>query len=250
MINKISCLEITIISIFISLLTVKTTEAADPYAVISEKNLFRPDREEWVIEKTDSKMLDKKIDTSKLELFGTVIVGDKKSALIYDKQVNKKGKDKSKRKTKNKKRKKKAEIFSLGDYIGGYVVSAIDEKKVVLDYYGEKATLYLHEGKEPTDGDVTPLTEEKPKPKKTKPKPKKEKPKGPKTDKLTAGKIPEALAKSPFMSEDNMKKVLEFNKEIMEELKESGGTLDPEAIKDKVGKFRERFMEEMGGMME
>jgi hypothetical protein len=250
--NKMFCLNTLTLLIVILFSIVKTATAADPYAVISEKNLFRPDREEWVIEKTDSKMLDKKIDTSKLELFGTVIIGDKKSALIYDKQVKKKGKGKSKGKSKakNRRRKKKAEIFSLGDYIGGYVVSAIDEKKVVLDYYGEKATLYLHEGKEPTDGDVTPLTEEKPKPKKTKPKPKKGKPKGPMHDKLTAGKIPEALAKSPFMSEDNMKKVLEFNKEIMEELKESGGTLDPEAIKEKVGKFRERFMEEMGSMLE
>jgi hypothetical protein len=36
----------------------------------------------------------------------------------------------------------------------------------------------------------------------------------------------------------------------MEELKDSGGELDQSAIKDKVEKFRERFMDEMGGMME
>ena len=72
----------------------KTAVAADSYAIISEKNLFRPDRKEWVIEKTDSKMLDKKIDTSKLELFGTIIIGDKKSALIFDKQTNLKNKKK------------------------------------------------------------------------------------------------------------------------------------------------------------
>ena len=220
----------------------KTAVAADPYAIISEKNLFRPDRTEWVIEKTDSKMLDKKIDTSKLELFGTIIIGDKKSALIYDKQINKN--DKSKKR--NKSQKKKAELYSLGDYIGGYVVSSIDAKRVVLDYYGEKTTLYLHEGKEPTKGDVTPIEEEKPRPRKPKPrqKTKKGKPKSPKQN------IPEALAKSPFMSEENMKKVLDFNKEIMEELKESGGNLDQEAVKEKVEKFRDRFMEEMGGMLE
>ena len=225
----------------------KTAVAADPYAIISEKNLFRPDREEWVIEKTDSKMLDKKIDTSKLELFGTIIIGDKKSALIFDKQPILK--DKKKR----KKIKRKAELYSLGDYIGGYVVSSIDAKRVVLDYYGEKTTLYLHEGKEPTKGDVTPLHEEKPRPKKAKPKQKTKKGKSKrptKKNKLTSGNIPEALAKSPFMSEENMKKVLDFNKEIMEELKESGGDLDQDAVKEKVEKFRDRFMEEMGGMLE
>ena len=120
---------------------------------------------------------------------------------------------------------------------------------MVLDYYGEKVTLYLHEGKESSKGDVTPLSEEKPNLKKIKQKAEKKKEKKNKMhDMLTSGKIPEALANSPFMSEDNMKKILDFNKEIMEELKESGGTLDQEAIKEKVGKFRERFMEEMGKM--
>ena len=47
-----------------------------------------------------------------------------------------------------------------------------------------------------------------------------------------------------------MKKLLDFNKEIMADLKESGGDLDQSAIKDKVEQFRDRFMNEMGGMME
>jgi len=245
--NKMFYLNVFTLIAAILFSIAKTAVAADPYAIISEKNLFRPDREEWVIEKTDSKMLDKKIDTSKLELFGTIIIGEKKSALIFDKQPILK--DKKKR----KKIKRKAELYSLGDYIGGYVVSSIDAKRVVLDYYGEKTTLYLHEGKEPTKGDVTPLHEEKPRPKKAKPKQKTKKGKSKrptKKNKLTSGNIPEALAKSPFMSEENMKKVLDFNKEIMEELKESGGDLDQDAVKEKVEKFRDRFMEEMGGMLE
>jgi hypothetical protein len=247
--NKMFYLNVFTLIAAILFSIVKTAVAADPYAIISEKNLFRPDRTEWVLEKTDAKMLDKKIDTSKLELFGTIIIGDKKSALIFDKQINKNGKSKQR----NKRQKKKAELYSLGDYIGGYVLSSIDAKRVVLDYYGEKTTLYLHEGKEPTKGDVTPLHEEKPRPKKAKPKrkTKKGKSKRPtKKNKLTSGNIPEALAKSPFMSEENMKKVLDFNKEIMEELKDSGGDLDQEAVKEKVEKFRDRFMEEMGGMLE
>jgi len=224
------------------LLLTETVDAADPYAIISEKNLFRPDRKEWVIEEQDSKIVDKKIDPNELELYGTIIIGDKKSALIHDKKSKSKGRGKAKENN------KQAEIYSLGDYVGGYVVSAIGEKRVVLDYYGEKVTLYLHEGKESPKGDVTPLSEEKPKLKKIKQRAEKKEKKDKMHDMLTSGKIPEALANSPFMSEENMKKILDFNKEIMEELKESGGTLDQEAIKEKVGKFRERFMEEIGDM--
>jgi len=223
---------------FTLFLALKPAFAADPYAVISEKNLFRPDRTEWVIEKpADSKMVDKKVDPDKLELFGTIIVGDKRSALIHEKKPKKKGKAKGN------------EIYSLGDYIGGYVVSAIDEKKVELDYYGDKLTLYLHEGKESTKEDLLPPPpEEKPKPKKSKPKEKKKEKKDSMQEMLGSGKIPEALAKSPFMSEDNMKKILEFNKEIMEEMKDSGGNLDQDSIKEKVEKFREKFMGEMEKM--
>ena len=241
-------------------------DAADSYEVISKKNLFRPDRQEWILDTPDAQMVDKKVDTSKLELFGTIIIGDKKSALIYNKNVN--GKDtskgsrsKSKSKSSRGKMDKKAELYALGDYLGGYVISRIEEKRVVLDYYGEEEVLYLHEGKEPTRGEVTPLEVEKPRRTKPKKAEKSVKDRAKKNrdlrkqakemeEQLASGEIPEALADSPFMSQENMKKLLDFNKEIMADLKESGGELDQAAIKDKVEQFRERFMNEMGGMME
>ena len=65
---------------------------------------------------------------------------------------------------------------------------------------------------------------------------------------LASGNIPEALANNPFMSKENMKQLMDFNKEIMRDLKESGGNLDQAAMKEKVEAFRERFMEEMGAM--
>jgi len=225
---KISFLHATNLLVIILFLTSNSAYSADTYAIISEENLFRPDRTEWVIDKPDVPK-GENIDPDKLELFGTIIVGDKKCALIHEKKSKKKGKD------------KKNEIYSLGDYVGGYVVSAIDEKKVVLDYYGEKVTLYLHEGKESTTEDLPPPPKKRPKPK-----PKKRKSKAAKKK----GKIPEALAKSPFLSEENMKKVLEFNKQIMEEMKESGGDLDEGGLKEKVEKFREQFMDEMEKMEE
>ena len=100
---------------------------------------------------------------------------------------------------------------------------------------------------------VSPSTQThtpKPKPKKNKSKAAKKKRKGDTKDMLSSGKIPEALAKSPFLSEENMKKVLEFNKQIMEEMKESGGDLDEGGLKEKVEKFREQFMDEMEKMEE
>jgi hypothetical protein len=252
--DTVAFLKVTAVTVTTVVFSWATIEAADPYDVISKKNLFRPDRKEWILDKPDSTMLDKKVDTSKLELYGTIIVGDKKNALIFDKGTKEKSARKGKSTPKRRGAKttdKKAELYSLGDYIGGYVISSIKEKRVVLDYYGEKVTLYLHEGKEPTKGDVTPLEDDKPKPK-AKPKPKtparrakgiQEAERKKMEDELAAGNIPEALANSPFMSQENMKKLLDFNKEVMEELKESGGELDQAAIKDKVEKFRERFMD-------
>ncbi len=239
-----------------------TAEAADSYEVISKKNLFRPDRQEWILDTPDAMMVDKKVDTSKLELFGTIIIGDKKSALIYDNNTKGKaaGKGSKSRGSKGQSG-KKAELYALGDYIGGYVISSIEAKRIVLDYYGEEEILYLHEGKEPTRGDVTPLEVEKPRRTTKKPAQKPVKDRVQKNqdlrkqakemeEQLAAGEVPEALANSPFMSQDNMKKLLDFNKEIMSDLKESGGDLDQSAIKDKVEQFRDRFMSEMGGMME
>ena len=243
-----------------------TAEAADSYEVISKKNLFRPDRQEWILDTPDSMMVDKKVDTSKLELFGTIIIGDRKSALIYDnntkgKAAGKGSKSKSRSRSTKGQSGKKAELYALGDYIGGYVISSIEAKRIVLDYYGEEEILYLHEGKEPTRGEVTPLEVEKPRRTTKKPdrKPVKDRVQKDKDlrkqakemeEQLAAGEVPEALANSPFMSQDNMKKLLDFNKEIMSDLKESGGDLDQSAIKDKVEQFRDRFMSEMGGMME
>ena len=262
--NKIFLPCATALLLSAMLMSPEARGAADPYAVIPKKNLFRPDRTEWQIEKSDAKMLDKKVDSSKLSLVGTVIVGNKKCAIIRDKDAEK-----------NQGRRnpaeaqpagKKNEIYALGDYIGGYVISAIEEKKVVLDYYGEKVALNLHEGKEGAKGDFTPIETAPPPPPPPPPPPAppaatpakplkqrvqeqedQKKAKEEMEDQLAAGQIPEALANSPFMSQENMKKLLDFNKEIMDELKESGGNMDQHAIKDRVEKFRDRFMEEMGG---
>jgi hypothetical protein len=56
----------------------------------------------------------KRPDTSNLELFGTIIMGDKKSALIYDNSKQKI--DNVQKQVKNK----RAGVYYLGDTIGGF----------------------------------------------------------------------------------------------------------------------------------
>jgi len=98
-------------------------------------------------------MVDKKIDTSKLALFAPSSQATKRAPSFTIKTQTRRGKNVQQEAAGGKKN----EIYSLGDYIGGYVISAIEEKKVVLDYYGEKVTLNLHEGKEAAKGDYTPI---------------------------------------------------------------------------------------------
>ncbi len=148
--------------LFLCLVPLSGFAEKDPYKIISEKNLFRPDRSEWIIEKTDSDLPQKEVDPDKLELFGTIIVGDKKSALIYKEKPREKGKRTRKSRSRRGSKPGETELYSLGDYIGGYIVSEIEEKRVVLDYFGETLTLNLQNGKEPTKGDVTPLDVKKP----------------------------------------------------------------------------------------
>ena len=228
----------------------------DPYKIISEKNLFRPDRSEWIIEKKDT-LPKKEVDPDQFELFGTLIVGDEKKALIYKEKPKKKGRlyEKAGARSRRSRNRKDAEFYSPGDYIGEYVISEIEEKEVLLDYFGETVTLNLHEGKEPSIGEVTPLEVKKSKSRrkpKTKSKSRSKKGKVSARRKarqmekqLASGKIPKELANNPFMSKETMKQVMEFNKEIMSDLRAGGGTLDQAAIKEKVEAFRDRFMSQM-----
>ena len=107
--NRISVPCATALLLSVIVMPPEVRGAADPYAVISKKNLFRPDRTEWVLEKSDGKMVDKKIDTSKLSLFGTVIVGDKKMAIIHDKEA---GKNPGKKNPERAHREEKRNIFA------------------------------------------------------------------------------------------------------------------------------------------
>ena len=102
------------IVLFLCLVPLSGFAKEDPYKIISEKNLFRPDRSEWIIEKTDSDLPQKEVDPDKLELFGTIIVGEKKSALIYKEKPREKGKRARKSRSRRGRKRGETELYSLG----------------------------------------------------------------------------------------------------------------------------------------
>ena len=113
--------------------------AEEPYSIISKKNLFNPERKEWIMEKSDSKAGDAKkavpkIDLKQIRLLGTVILGNEKKALIKNSLKKGSGKD--------------ADVYMAGDYIEGYLLKEINEKKVLLSNAesNDSVELFLHEG--------------------------------------------------------------------------------------------------------
>lgn len=200
----------------------------DPNAIISEKNLFRPDRKDWVMDDaTALGQKDKalKKEKPKLQLFGTIIIGDQKKAII---RMPNPAKGMANR-----------EIYSPGDYIGEYVLQEVEEKKAVLDYYGEKVTLLLHEGKERPKGEKTeiasastPQMPEAEKPRVASVPEKVEKPsalsealeQAKKDVKPPPATTPDGLIRiNPFMSREERKAAIEHNRKILEERRKAAG---------------------------
>jgi len=236
---NISCVKAITLLVFILTTAATHCAAEDSDAIISDQNLFRQDRSGRVPEKSASGKMAKKPDTSHLELYGTIILGDKKTALIYTHtQKTDKGQqqDKSKR----------AGIYSLGDSIGSYVISAIEKKKVVLDYHGEKAILTLRKGTDSTRGDYTSPEEEKSEPSapaKRKPRVKEGTPE--KQDREKPGSVPKTAVKSPIMSSEEAEGIVAFSEEILEDIQEGGTDKDQKAIEEKKEELRKRLLEKL-----
>jgi hypothetical protein len=105
--------------------------------IIIEKNIFSPERKKWVSEPASSKKAGDKQATkeiNELMLLGTVIGGDRRYAVLRLKKDDGKGGFKP---------------YMKGDYIQGYQVKEIDEKKVVLQDDAENAeyVLYINDDK-------------------------------------------------------------------------------------------------------
>ena len=119
--------------------------------MIAKKNLFSPDRKEWIMEKTDSKANEakkavSKIDLKQIKLMGTVIVGNERKAVIKNSLKKGTGKD--------------ADVYMTGDYIEGYLLKEIGEKKVLLTNTdtNDSVELFLHEGAAQRSTEKTDVT--------------------------------------------------------------------------------------------
>jgi hypothetical protein len=123
----------------------------EPYASIPKKNLFHPDRKEWIMESSDKKADDAKanvpkLDPQKVQLKGTVIVGDERKAIVSTTgSIMAAGGRMPKRTVAGA---GNAEIYMAGDFIEGYLLKEVNEKNILLSSPdGQDAvTIFLHEG--------------------------------------------------------------------------------------------------------
>jgi len=112
------------------------------YNVIGQKNLFRPERREWVspvnVENSSQEKKPEKAVRAKppprLTLYGTIIYGDDVKIAII-KGAGSRGSPEEKRN------------YRLGDEISGYKIKEIKEERVVLAKGEEVIELKLREGK-------------------------------------------------------------------------------------------------------
>jgi hypothetical protein len=121
--------------------------------IIIEKNIFSPERKKWVSEPASNKQAaDKQVkkEINELMLLGTVIGGDRRYAVLRIKKDEGKGGFKP---------------YMRGDYIQGYLVKEIDEKKVVLQDDAENAeyVLYINDDKKERIAEKTAIKAEPPK---------------------------------------------------------------------------------------
>jgi len=107
------------------------------YEIIIEKNIFSPERKKWVSEPAASKQATQKMakkEINELILLGTVINRDNRYAVLRTKKDANKGGFKPSMK---------------GDYIQGYLVKEIEEKKVTLqdDADNTEYVLFINDDK-------------------------------------------------------------------------------------------------------
>ncbi len=115
------------------------------YTIISTKNIFSPQRKEWVVKGTIpksvqsvKKRLSKKKALSgkpkKIILHGIVIAGDIKKALIKNPMTRVSG--------------KRTLYVEEGEEIEGYTVTSIESDQIRLDWRGEEIIIKLYTGLE------------------------------------------------------------------------------------------------------
>ena len=107
------------------------------YGIVVEKNLFSANRAEVLPERSKSDSL--KISEKKIYLYGTVIMGENKQALITNPES---GSDAAKKQSKDK-------WIKIGDTVGNFKVSDIAKDKIVLADGAVKHEILLYDQNKP-----------------------------------------------------------------------------------------------------
>ena len=98
------------------------------YEIITSGNLFNPTRSAPDEGSQDTKSVTPP-PKNQPKLFGTIIFGDKKTAILEDPET------------------KTTKTYGLNDLVGGYTVSDIQEDKVILLWGGDQTIVRLREDK-------------------------------------------------------------------------------------------------------
>jgi len=99
--------------------------AEPPDDIIIEKNLFSPERKKWIMEEPKAKGPERekvKKEIADISLFGTVISRGERYAVLRSKKDKKNDANRP---------------YTVGDYIGGFLVKEISNKSVVLRDEGD-----------------------------------------------------------------------------------------------------------------
>jgi hypothetical protein len=120
-------------------------QIGENYTIISTKNVFSPQRKEWVVKAAIPKSIEpikkrfpkKKAlarKPRKIILHGIVIAGDIRKALIKNPMTGVRG--------------KKTVYVEEGEEIEGYIVTSIESDQIRLDWQGEEIIIKLYTGLE------------------------------------------------------------------------------------------------------
>jgi hypothetical protein len=148
------CLFTMILAYGSIILTARGQADEATYALIVNKNLFSPNRTAWVMNETQKtpRIVPKnvpRIDDKKVHLLGTVITVKKRRAVIS---------------TSPRSSRKDTEIYTVGDYLQGYLVKEIEPKKVVLvnQLLNEECILFVKADRSQRTQEKTPLPQPQP----------------------------------------------------------------------------------------
>jgi len=152
-INRLISLAYLLIILALAAPAFSQTDDDNATVAIVERNLFHPERKKYVMEPPRDKKEEKKQQAAEkkeldsIQLYGTAVTSDQRYAVL---------------RTKKDAKKVSKTIFSVGDYVSGYLITAIDDKKVSLrdDAKNEDFVIFINQGaKDRTTSAASPKTE-------------------------------------------------------------------------------------------